>query len=246
MTVAPSEIVVVSYNLRSLRDSPSASASVVAHLGADVALLQETPRFLRWRSRLAGWSRRAGLFYAAGGGDAGGVAVLAGLRLDVEATFVIALTPHRGRHRRALAVTVTRYGNRRLLALSAHLSLDAEERAGHLLEIAGHLDRLRTEHRPDVVMLGADVNEPAGGPTWQGLAAAGLQDSCDLVARASTGQAATGPTFPAAAPTRRIDAIFLTGRVEVLEAGVPTQPAASPAYAVASDHVPVLARLRLV
>lgn len=61
MTGAVNDIVVVSYNLRSLRDSRTASAALTGALGADLALLQETPRFLRWRSRLAGWARRAGL-----------------------------------------------------------------------------------------------------------------------------------------------------------------------------------------
>jgi endonuclease/exonuclease/phosphatase family metal-dependent hydrolase len=51
-----------------------------------------------------------------------------------------------------------------------------------------------------------------------------------------------GATFPAFAPNRRIDAIFVSEAVTVLGAGV---PAGLPAAAAASDHLPVLGELLL-
>ncbi len=88
---------------------------------------------------------------------------------------------------------------------------------------------------PAPLVLGADLNEPPGGPSWATLGRR-LRDTC----------AADAPTatYPARVPRARIDAVPVGEGVEVLEYGVPAQPPGTPAYAVATDHLPVLARLR--
>lgn len=56
-----------------------------------------------------------------------------------------------------------------------------------------------------------------------------------------------GDTFPAAAPDRRIDAVFASAGVEVLACGVPAGLAGVTPLDLhtATDHLPVLAALRL-
>ena len=66
----------LSYNVRSLRDDPAAVARVMRAAEPDVAIVQEAPRFLRWRSSCAALARRAGLLWVSGGRAAGANLVL--------------------------------------------------------------------------------------------------------------------------------------------------------------------------
>ncbi|MET9608320.1 endonuclease/exonuclease/phosphatase family protein [Streptomyces sp. NPDC006512] len=230
---------VLSYNIRSLRDDEDALARVIRACEPDLVLAQEAPRFFRWRKHAARLAAKSDLVVLGGGATAAGPLLLCSLRAFVERTedVLLPLTP--GRHRRGFATAVVRFGTVRLGVISAHLSLDREERAGQTQML---LDRVASTDAPYVIA-GGDVNETPDGAAFGRLAGA-LQD-CWTVAPWGGEH-----TFPAAAPggpDRRIDAVFASRGVEVLSCGVPTGlPGVTRSdLGAATDHLPVLAVLRL-
>jgi endonuclease/exonuclease/phosphatase family metal-dependent hydrolase len=227
---------VLSYNVRSLRDDPHALARVIGACAPDLVLVQEAPRFFRWRKKLARLAAASGLVILTGGATAAGPALLCSLRATVERTedVLLPLTP--GLHRRGFATAVVRFAGARLGVVSCHLSLDKDERyeqAGLLLD---RLAGLGVDH----AIAGGDVNEQPGGPAFTRIADA-LQD-CRTVAPWGAEH-----TFTPADPRRRIDAIFATHGIEVLGCGVPAgHPGVTEAdLRAATDHLPVLAALRI-
>ncbi|TWV32980.1 endonuclease [Streptomyces misionensis] len=227
---------VLSYNIRSLRDDTDALARVITACAPDLVLIQEAPRFFRWRKKLTRLAAASGLVLLTGGGTAAGPAILCSLRATVERTedVLLPLTP--GLHRRGLATAVVRFGGARLGVISCHLGLDGRERhvqGGMLLD---RLDQLGVEH----AVAGGDLNEGPEGRTFRLLAGA-LQD-CREVAPWGGEE-----TWTHGEPHRRIDAVFATKGVEVLGSGVPLdQPGVTRAdLAAATDHLPVLTALRV-
>lgn len=227
---------VLSYNIRSMRDDTDALARVITACAPDLVLVQEAPRFFRWRKKLARLAAASDLVMLSGGATAAGPALLCSLRATVERTedVLLPLTP--GEHRRGFATAVVRFGGARLGVLSCHLSLRNDERleqSGMLLDrVAG----LGTVH----AVAGGDLNERPTGPAFRRLADA-LQDGW-----------ATRPwggehTWTFDGPDRRIDAVFATPGVEVLGCGVPLGlPGVSERdLRAATDHLPVLAALRV-
>lgn len=75
---------VLSYNIRSLRDDTDALARIIRACAPDLVLLQEAPRFFRWRKKLARLSAASDLVVLGGGGTAAGPALLCSLRATVE------------------------------------------------------------------------------------------------------------------------------------------------------------------
>lgn len=227
---------VLSYNIRSMRDDTDALARVITACAPDLVLLQEAPRFFRWRKKLARLAAASGLVGLTGGATAAGPAILCSLRATVERTedVLLPLTP--GRHRRGLATAVVRFGGARLGVISCHLGLDGQERYAQGGLLLDRLDGLGVEH----ALLGGDLNEDPAGRTF-GLLAGALQD-CRAVAPWGGEE-----TWTRGAPRRRIDAVFATQGIEVLGCGVPLdQPGVTPAdLAAATDHLPVLAALRV-
>lgn len=229
---------VLSYNIRSMQDDTDALARVVTACAPDLVLLQEAPRFFRWRKKLARLASAAGLVVLSGGGTAAGPALLCSLRATVERTedVLLPLTP--GQVRRGLATAVVRIGGARLGVISCHLGLTAGERYEHGGLLLDHLAALGVQH----AVAGGDLNEEPGGRTFTRLSAA-LRD-CRAVA--PWGAEAT---FTPAEPRKRIDAVFATAGIEVLGCGVPTEdalPGLSRAdLRAATDHLPVLAALRV-
>jgi endonuclease/exonuclease/phosphatase family metal-dependent hydrolase len=226
---------VLTYNVRSLRDDPAATAAVLRGAKPDVVLVQETPRFLRWRSKLAELAREAELVTVTGGRTAGAVAILAGLRARVVFCSDVLLPKMPGLHQRGVALAVLEFAGVRVGFGSTHLSLDPDERGAQAPQVLALMANLGADLR----VLGGDINEGPDGPAWGTLAAA----MADAHATAPWGTAAT---FPAPAPDRRIDGIFVSSGVCVVRCGVPPDlpfPPAGPA--VASDHLPVVADLVL-
>jgi endonuclease/exonuclease/phosphatase family metal-dependent hydrolase len=227
---------VLSYNIRSMRDDRAALARVIRACAPDLVLVQEAPRFFRWRKAAAWLARETGLVTVTGGATAAGPLILSSLRAHVERTEDVLLPRTPGLHRRGLATAVVRIGGARLSVLSFHLSLSARERhaqAGMLL------DRLAGMGEPYAVA-GGDLNDRPDGRTFRRLSAE-LQDAW-----------ATKPwggeyTSTAADPHQRIDAVFATQGVEVLGCGVPRGlPGVTDAdLRAATDHLPVLAALRI-
>ncbi|MFK0289542.1 endonuclease/exonuclease/phosphatase family protein [Streptomyces sp. NPDC090442] len=227
---------VLSYNVRSLRDDTAALARVIRACAPDVVLVQEAPRFFRWRKAAERLARSAGLVYVTGGATTAGPMVLATLRAHVERTEDVLLPRTPGLHQRGLAAAVLRLGGARLGVVSCHLSLSARERyaqAGLVLErVAG----LGVRH----AVVGGDLNDRPGGRSFRRIAAE-LRDGW---AAAPCGGEFTSGSHE---PRQRIDAVFATGGVEVLGCGVPRElPGLRPAdLRAASDHLPVLAALRV-
>ncbi|MET7382433.1 endonuclease/exonuclease/phosphatase family protein [Streptomyces sp. NPDC005526] len=227
---------VLSYNIRSMRDDTGALARVIGACAPDLVLVQEAPRFFRWRKKLARLAAASGLVILSGGAPAAGPALLCGLRATVERTedVLLPLTP--GEHRRGLATAVVRFGGARLGVLSCHLSLRPDERYAQGGMLLDRLAAMGVEH----AIAGGDLNERPDGPTFRRLAD-GLQDGW-----------ATKPwggehTWTRAGPYQRIDAVFATRGIEVLGCGVPHgHPGVSEAdLRAATDHLPVLAAVRI-
>ncbi|MEV7191576.1 endonuclease/exonuclease/phosphatase family protein [Streptomyces sp. NPDC093510] len=227
---------VLSYNIRSLRDDTAALARIISACAPDLVLIQEAPRFFRWRKKLARLARAADLVILSGGGSAAGPALLCSLRATVERTedVLLPLTP--GLHRRGFATAVVRFGGARLGVLSCHLSLQTDERYDQGGMLLDRLAGMGVEH----AVAGGDLNERPGGRTFRALAAA-LQDCWKV--RPWGGENTSTPTDP----HQRIDAIFATRGIEVLGCGVPSDlPGVDETdLRAATDHLPVLAALRV-
>ncbi|MFJ7072696.1 endonuclease/exonuclease/phosphatase family protein [Streptomyces sp. NPDC098781] len=227
---------VLSYNIRSMRDDTAALARVISACDPDLVLIQEAPRFFRWRKKLSRLARASNLVILTGGATAAGPAILCNLRATVEFSedVLLPLTP--GQHRRGFATAVVRFGGARLGVLCCHLSLQKDERyeqAGMLLD---RLAGMGVEH----AVAGGDLNDRPTGRTFRRLAGA-LQDCW---ATAPWGDEYTSTPLD---PHQRIDAIFAAEGVEVLGCGVPVgYPGITQTdLRAATDHLPVLAALRI-
>ena len=226
---------VLSYNIRSMRDDTAALARVIRACAPDLVLVQEAPRFFRWRKAAARLARESELCYVTGGATTAGPMIMSSLRVDVERTEDVLLPHTPGLHQRGFATAVVRVGGARLAVVCTHLSLFPPER----YDQAGlALDRVAAMGEPQVV-LGGDFNEPPDRPGFSRIAAQ-LQDG---YATAPWGGEITNHQ----PPFQRIDAVFSTPGIEVLGCGVPLGlPGVTEAdlYA-ATDHMPVLAALRV-
>jgi endonuclease/exonuclease/phosphatase family metal-dependent hydrolase len=203
-------------------------AAVVRDCAPDVLLVQEAPRFLRWRSKRAALARQCGLVVATADRP-GGLAVLTALRVDVIATSFSLLPKESGRHQRAITQATIRCGGELWRVASTHLSTDAGERRRHLPTLRSVLAADATAP----LVVGADVNEDPPGPVFSELAATYQ----DCFAVAGTGD---GLTAPAVAARRRIDAIFADRSLEVVSCEV----VSTGGVELASDHRPVFAIVR--
>jgi endonuclease/exonuclease/phosphatase family metal-dependent hydrolase len=222
------ELRVLTYNVRALRDDAAAVSRIIRECDPDVVCVQEAPRLLRWRSRCARLARESGLLYVGGGGTTGGAALLVSMRVDVDDVHEVLLSRRPRLHRRGVTrATLHRAGGPDLVTVaSVHLGLDADERQAHAREVVALLD-----DAPGPVVVAGDLNERPGRPAWTVLAEGGLSDLGP----------GNGPTFPAVLPEKRIDAVLGGSDVEVLEHRV----VQTTETARASDHLPVLAVLRV-
>jgi len=221
------EVRLLSYNVRSLRDDPQAVATVIRALEPDVVCIQEAPRFLRWRSKCAALARESGLYIVTGGRPAGAMLLMTALRTRVVSSQDVLLSKKAGLHQRGLAVGVLEIDGATFGVASMHLDLDAGERLRHVDEIVGHLDALAVP-----VVVAGDVNEGPDAPAWRALAVR-YQDA---YAVAPSGD---GLTYSAKQPVKQIDGVFVDRRITVRSCGVPDVARTEEA----SDHRPLLAVL---
>lgn len=227
---------VLSYNIRSMRDDRAALARVIQACAPDLVLIQEAPRFFRWRKAAERLARSAGLVHVTGGGTTAGPMILSTLRAHVERSEDILLPRTPGLHQRGFATAVVRLGRARLGVLSCHLSLADRERyeqAGMLLERLAALD-------VPYAVAGGDLNDRPEGRSFRRVAGA-LTDG--WVAKPWGGEFTSTPHEP----RQRIDAVFVSDGIEVLGCGVPQSLPGlrGPDLLAASDHLPVLAALRV-
>jgi endonuclease/exonuclease/phosphatase family metal-dependent hydrolase len=212
---------VLSYNVHGLDDDLGALESVVRAIAPDIVFVQEAPRRFRWRTRCAAMAHSFGMIYAAGGLPSLGNVIVTSQRVRVHETWCLQypLTP--GRHMRGAAFARCSVGRVPFVAVASHLATDDAERPdqAHLLKIA-------MDGCDDPVLFGGDINETSGGSAWRMLAD-GLID---------VGAETDLPTFSVANPKRRIDAIMVDPRCEVVR----FQVVDSPEVRRASDHFPIV------
>lgn len=224
-----SELRVLSYNVLSLRLGTDRVAAVIRACEPDVVCVQEAPRFLGWRERCARLALDSGLRLVTGGRPAAANLLLARRELPVVEGRAVRLRWRPPLHRRGVAVGVFEVGGAPLLVASTHLSLDDAERLRQARTVA---DLVRRDGVPAI--LAGDVNEGPEGPAFGHLAAA----FADAYAAAPEGD---GLTSTARHPRRRIDAVFVDRRLDVVRCGVPDVPGIPDA----SDHRPLLAVVRV-
>jgi endonuclease/exonuclease/phosphatase family metal-dependent hydrolase len=222
----------LSYNVRSMRDDVDALARVMRGIAADVAIIQEAPRFLRWRSQCAALARRAGMVLVTGGRASGANLVLSSLAVDVIATHELTFTADRHLHHRGAAVAVLRLRGVRFAVAGTHLDLIEAPRLRHLDELAAFADANLPQDAPLIV--GGDLNAVPSSATWQRLQRFGT----DAFAAVGTGD---GLTYSATAPVRRIDGIFADPRLHPLKA----EAIDSADVRIASDHRPLVVEYQL-
>jgi endonuclease/exonuclease/phosphatase family metal-dependent hydrolase len=224
-----SDLRLLTYNIRALRDDADAVSEVIRACGADVVCIQEAPRFFRWRSKRAAIARKAGLLVATANQPAG-LMLMVSMRTRVLATHFTLLSKRPQLHQRAVCAAAVEVGGAQWHVASVHLSLDAAERQEHLPELWSAL-----EVRGDgPLVVAGDVNEEPHGAVWREL-------STRLVDAWAVDSDGAGHTYSAASPRKRIDGIFVDKGVEVIECRVVDDV---PGVDVASDHLPVLAVLR--
>jgi endonuclease/exonuclease/phosphatase family metal-dependent hydrolase len=227
---------VLSYNIRSMRDDRAALVRVIRGCAPDVVCLQEVPRFLRWRGKRRWLAERCGLRVAVGR-RAAGLAVLARPGFAILHSEYHLLSSVPGLHRRALAIAVLETGGARFVAASTHLDLVGAPRLAHAAEVVALLERVAGSYDAPVILTG-DINEEPGGAAWELLAKA----YPDAYLTAPRG---TDHTFSAGNPRKRIDGVFADAQVEVTGCGVPEEEALLADYRLATDHLPLLAEIRL-
>jgi endonuclease/exonuclease/phosphatase family metal-dependent hydrolase len=229
--VAGPRLRLLSYNVHGLSDDQDALAAVVRAAEPDVVVIQEAPRRFRWRSKCAALAGRFGLVVAGGGLPALGNLVLTSLRVRAheETCLRYPLTP--GRHMRGAVLVRCSVGGTRFVVAGSHLATDATERPGQ----ADFLRKALAEVG-EPLLVGLDLNEGPDGSAWRSLTeGAGLVDAAVAVGRPDQ------PTFPVAAPRRRIDAVLVDPRCEVVDYRVFDPPEARRA----SDHFPLLVDVTL-
>ena len=226
------------------RDNLARVAELVRGTGADLVLLQEVDRNTRRSgpadqpaalARLTGYSVAFGRTIGFQGGDYG-IALLSRWPVVRDTLIPLAVTAPAGasvanREQRGVLVAEVAAPGGALTILNTHLDASGDD-AWRVQEIEGVLraaGTIRGSGPP--LLLGGDLNARPESPVHDRLRAAGFRDAWPAC---GTGDAMT---FPANAPDRRIDYLYLTGPARCAEARVLPGDA--------SDHRPLLVRLRL-
>lgn len=220
---------VVAYNIHSSRDDLTALASVVRGLDPDILVVQEGPRRFRWRTKAAELARSFGMVYAGGGLPSLGNVIMTNLRVRVRETRDVKFPLKPGRHMRGAAFARCEVSGVGFTVVGTHLSTDDEERPSQ-----AELVRQAIADLDGPVILGADLNDLPGSPSWNLV----HQELVDVGDRMGAGDVST---FPCRGANRRIDTIAVSGEIGVeayhVEMGDRTR--------AASDHFPLVAELAL-
>lgn len=222
----PSPLRVASYNLRGLKDDPRSAAAVVRAVDPDVLLLQEVPRYPGSSYAIAALARDCGLLWSGRTRLVSGTSLMTNLRVESSDSQDRRLRVGLRENPRSYTLaSVRRTGGPWVTVVSVHLSLDGDQRVEHVRTVLGEVQEDPQVPRSGPLVLGGDLNESADGPAWRLVTDQLVEVSDDR------------PTFPAARPHRRIDALFSRGHAGV----VPGDPTLLEGLdlAAASDHVPV-------
>jgi endonuclease/exonuclease/phosphatase family metal-dependent hydrolase len=232
----PALVRVLTYNVHDLKDDVDALARAIRTLQPDVACLQEVPRHPFSGHRVGALADACGLLWSGAEAPSGGTAVLTSLRVDQRAAHTARL-PVGGRFARSrgyAAAVVAVPGGPAFTVASIHLGLDPQERVRHAEAVLSRVQRFG----PAPYVVAGDLNEPPGGPAWRLL-------TRDLVDGAADEATDGSPTFPARAPRQRIDAVLASAAVVSVRVPGPSDGIDPTDLATASDHLPVVADLRL-
>jgi endonuclease/exonuclease/phosphatase family metal-dependent hydrolase len=222
----------LSYNIRSMHDDNEALFRVIRGAEADVVVVQESPRFLRWRSKCAGLARRCGLVVVAGGRPSGANLIMSTLAVDVERKHEVMFSTDPDLHRRGAAIAILTYSGSRFAVAGTHLDVKPDPRLRHVGELHAALDRLVPAEVPTVIA--GDINDRPGSPSWNLLTSV----RTDAFAAAGEGSPFTST---AADPHQTIDGVFADRRITVRAARVLD----TDDVRAASDHRPLLVELEL-
>jgi endonuclease/exonuclease/phosphatase family metal-dependent hydrolase len=203
-----------------------------------VVCVQEAPRFFGWRRAAKAMAASFGLEVVTGGADASGNLLLAGPNVTVDDTEVLYLEHRTGFHLRGLAMAALRIGGSRFTLASTHLSMNLEQRVYQAGEVLGHLDGFAERNQTKSRVLAGDFNSYPGSVEW-GILTQRLADAW-MVSPVGAEFTSTGKN-----PYQRLDAVFVSRDIYVVRAGVPTDLVNEADMAVATDHLPVLAVLRV-
>lgn len=243
------EVTVLVYNIHAGKDTGGGDnlarvAEIVRTAGADLVLLQEVDRNTQRSgptdqpaelARLTGFNAAFGRTIGFQGGDYG-IAILSRwpIRRDTLVPLAVVAPPGgttEGREPRGVLVAEVGAPGGPLAVLDTHLDHTGDD-VWRMQEIAGILRVVAAKEGSGApLLLGGDLNARPESPVHGELRRAGFRDAW---AECGSGE---GMTFPAAAPDRRIDYLYLAGGTRCLEARVLATDA--------SDHRPLLVRLRL-
>jgi len=239
---------VMVYNIHAGKDAAGTPriaelANLVGQTGADIVLLQEVDDSTRRSggvSQPAELARRTGFRSAFGrtidydGGRFGNAILSRWPILDARMLPLDGAPPagDNGRHepRGALRVVVAAPQGR-ITVFNTHLDAFGgdpwrEQEADSLVKLVAH-----ARENGEVVLVGGDFNSTPESAAQQTLRTAGLRDAWSVCGSGD------GFTFPASAPARRIDFLFLTGASSCTSARVPDTQV--------SDHRPLLVDVAL-
>ena len=223
------QVRVMTYNILMGGRNGSDLHRVVRSTSPDVLLVNESPKTpLLWKRRARRLADAWAMSHVVGGRSAGSNMITAVATVAVKARGTETIDQPLFQPRRGIAWAQLRVQGRLLGVVCCHLSLDRERRldeVGRVLQVA---DRLRGP-----VVIGGDLNETPDGPVWQRLGKAGYVDHGSRRDR----------TYPSEDPVKRIDALLIRGDAEVVSHGVPDVDRRL--LAAASDHLPLVATLRL-
>jgi endonuclease/exonuclease/phosphatase family metal-dependent hydrolase len=218
------KIRVMSYNIHSSKDDLRALAGVVRTEAPDLVLVQEAPRRFRWRHKCAALADDVDMVVAAGGLPALGNLIIVTLRVKVHETWCLRypLTP--GRHLRGAAFARCSVKGARFTVSGSHLATDPIERPAQAAQWKSALAALEGP-----LVAAGDLNEGPAGGAWR------------TVADGFAAPRDAALTYPATLPRQRLDAVFVSPDIVIESYDVIDTDRARRA----SDHLPVLADLRL-
>jgi endonuclease/exonuclease/phosphatase family metal-dependent hydrolase len=205
---------------------------VIRSLEPDVVVVQESPRFARWRSLCAQLARLGNLVVVGGGRYAGSNLILSSLSVDVVSSADVLFSREPFLHRRGTAIAVLTKQGTPFAVAGTHLDLQPEPRLRHVAELETAIAAHVPADVPTVVA--ADVNDTPGSAVWHAL----TMQRKDAFAVAGRGSAFTSP---AREPVETLDGLFVDPRITVRSVHVLDIPD----VLIASDHRPIVADLDL-
>lgn len=217
---------VATYNLRGLKDDGDVAARVVRAIDPDVLLLQEVPRYPGSSYAISAFARSAGMLWSGRTRLVSGTSLMTSLRvLSSDSRDRRLKVGLRENPRSYTVATLAFPGRPDVTVVSVHLSLVGRQRVEHVGTVLRELAEDVTTTGSGPLVVGGDLNEDHTGPAW-GTFAGQLSEVTE-----------DRPTFPAARPQHRLDAIFSRGHT----AAVPgdTSLLDGMPLADATDHLPL-------